>query len=102
MNALSQSKDGTLVHIRVVPNAKKSCFDGFIGSRIKIRIQAPPVDGKASRKLVEFLAQETGFRKSAMRITAGETSRDKTVLITHDISSVSAALEEKLQGLPVF
>jgi uncharacterized protein (TIGR00251 family) len=46
---------------------------------LKIRLQAPPVDGAANEALVEFLADELGVSRKVVRIVSGSTSRTKTV-----------------------
>jgi len=51
------------------------------GARLKIRIAAPPVDGKANAQLIAFLASEFGVAKRAVSIIAGELGRQKSVLI---------------------
>jgi uncharacterized protein (TIGR00251 family) len=58
---------------------------------IKIRLAAPPVDGAANAALVEFVAEQVGVAKSRVRITAGLTSRRKTV----EVDGVTA---EQLAG----
>ena len=61
---------------------------------VKIRLAAPPVDGAANAALVEFIAGQLGIGKSRVRITAGLTSRRKTV----EVEGVTAEqLAEALQ-----
>jgi len=64
-----------------VPRAATTGVAGRHGDAIKIRIAAPPVDGAANDELVRFLAQRLGIPRSAIRITAGESARRKTVSI---------------------
>lgn len=51
------------------------------GERLKVALQAPPVDGKANQALVKFLAGVAGVPKSAVELIAGETSREKRLEI---------------------
>ena len=81
MHPISEKDKGIAIRIRAVPNAKKTEVLGIVGDRIKIRLHAPPVDGKANKELVSFLSKRTGVRKSACTITHGESARDKTVFI---------------------
>ncbi|PYP15821.1 MAG: hypothetical protein DMD54_11460 [Gemmatimonadetes bacterium] len=67
--------------LHVVPRAATTAVAGRHGDAIKIRIAAPPVDGAANDELVRFLAQRLGIPRSAIRITAGESARRKTVSI---------------------
>jgi hypothetical protein len=55
---------------------------GRYGDAIKIRLQAPPVDGAANEELVRFLAERLGVPRSAVRIVSGESGRRKRVEIT--------------------
>ena len=64
-----------------MPGARKSEVIGEHGDALKIKLQAPPVDGKANRALVEFLGEVLGISKSKIRIISGETSRQKRVSI---------------------
>jgi len=81
-NVVEDNPDGSItLHLRVIPNAKQTRVDGIIGAQLKIRIHAPPVDGKANKEVICFLAKTLKIRKSQVRITAGETARDKKVQI---------------------
>ena len=73
--------DGVVLNIRVVPRASKTEVQGVLGDMLKIRLQAPPVDGKANAALVEFLAATLGIAKSNIILLTGETGRAKRVLI---------------------
>lgn len=78
---LSGTPDGTLLKLRVTPGAKKSEIMGETGGRLRIRLQAPPVEGKANRELVRFIARELGLKKNRVALVSGEKSREKTVLL---------------------
>jgi hypothetical protein len=72
----------TLVcRLRVQPRAPRSGFAGVIGDRIRLRIQAPPVDGQANAALRRFLAKAFGVPLARVELLAGDTARDKTVRI---------------------
>jgi len=65
----------------VQPGAKRSEFAGEHGDRMKLRLAAPAVDGKANEALVEFLAGYFGVPKRNVRIASGLKSRQKRVII---------------------
>lgn len=65
--------------IRVIPNASRSETAGREGSTWKIRLAAPPVDGKANEALLRFLADKLDCAPSELRIIKGHTSKIKTV-----------------------
>lgn len=68
-----------LCHLQ--PGAKRSEVAGLHGERIKIRLNAPPVDGKANNQLIAFLSQLFAVPKHAVQIESGELSRQKRVRI---------------------
>ena len=68
--------------VKVVPRASKDQIDGKEGDEIKIRLKAPPVDGKANDALVKFLASLLGTSQRQVEIVAGVNSRHKAVRIT--------------------
>lgn len=73
--------EALLLHCHIQPGAKVTEVSGTHGDRLKIRLQAPPVDGKANEALVAFLAREFGVAKSAVTLVRGHSSRQKTVKI---------------------
>lgn len=75
--------DCLLVNCRVQPRASSDEFAEILGDAIKIRLTAPPVDGKANAHLVKFLAAEFGVAKSQVTILKGETSRQKRIQIQY-------------------
>ena len=81
--------------MRVVPRASKNEIAGQVGDAIKVRLTAPPVEGKANEALIAFLAQELGLRKSQVEIVAGETSRNKVICV---LGLSPAEVEERLLG----
>jgi uncharacterized protein (TIGR00251 family) len=70
-----------LLRLRIQPRAAKDELCGPHGDRLKVRITAPPVDGKANDHLCRFLAERCGVAASRVALVAGETGRDKTVRI---------------------
>lgn len=88
-------KLGAALAIRVTPGAKRNEIDGFLeDGTIRIRLVAPPVEGKANSALIDFLSKVLGARRSDIEIIAGETSRNKLVTINGmDPATVQARLE---------
>ncbi len=74
--------EGARLRVHVVPRASKTEVVGLQGDALKIRLQAPPVDGKANQALCEFVADAVGLPKRQVRVVAGETSREKTLLVS--------------------
>ena len=67
------------VAVHVQPRASRSEIVGLHGQALKVRLQAPPVDGAANAALVALLADRLGLPRRAVRIVAGASSRAKTV-----------------------
>jgi uncharacterized protein (TIGR00251 family) len=72
------------LELHVQPGAKRTEVTGMHGERIKIRLAAPPTDGRANAALIEFLAEAFGVARRDVTILAGMKSRDKRVLIEGD------------------
>jgi uncharacterized protein len=66
-----------ILDVHVQPRASKDEIVGYHGNRLKIRITAPPVDGKANQHLSAFLAGVFQVPKRDVVLLAGETGRDK-------------------------
>ncbi|RJQ47464.1 MAG: DUF167 domain-containing protein [Gaiellales bacterium] len=78
---LEDSAAGALLRVRVVPGAGRNQVAGRAAGRLRLRIQAPPVEGKANRELIRYVAALTGLRKSRVSIVQGEGHREKTLLL---------------------
>jgi len=65
--------------VRVQPRAKSTGFDGRFGAAYRLRLAAPPVDGKANDACERFLAQFFGVSPSNVRIVNGTSGRTKIV-----------------------
>lgn len=70
-----------VLELHVQPGAKRTEMAGAHGGRIKVRLAAPPVDGKANEALVEFLAEHYGVPRRSVTIESGLHSRQKKVTI---------------------
>ncbi len=73
---------GWLLELHVQPGAKTTAAVGEHGGRLKLKIAAPPVDNKANAHLLAWLAAQLGVPRSAVRLVRGETSRQKSVLVS--------------------
>ncbi|MDV3103326.1 DUF167 domain-containing protein [Thermococcus waiotapuensis] len=79
MKFLKEGKDGTLLFIHVQPNAKENAIEGVDEwrGRLKVKIKAPPVEGKANREVVKFFSRLLG---AEIELVKGEASREKDLL----------------------
>ena len=91
---LRSAGDDVIVSLHIQPGAKKTVVVGPHGDALKIRLAAPPVDGKANAALLAFIAEKVGTGRTAVELISGQTSRAKRVCI-HETTpqAVLAALE---------
>ena len=72
---------GVRLALQIQANAKKSGVAGCIGDLLKIRLHAPPIDGKANEALISYLADILDVPKSTVTITHGHTGKRKIIEI---------------------
>jgi hypothetical protein len=77
--AITEVAGGFRFAVHVQPRASWSEVTGLHGTALRVRLQAPPVDGAANEALVAFLAESLGVRARDVRLVAGGTSRAKVV-----------------------
>jgi uncharacterized protein (TIGR00251 family) len=77
---LTQTAEGVVITVHASPRASKTAAHGLHGDALKIRLNAPPVDGKANQALLEFLAGALEVPVRSLRLVSGETGRLKRVL----------------------
>ncbi len=67
--------------IKVIPNAPRTEIVGWLGDALKIKVHAPPVEGRANDALCEFLAEHLDLPRRAITVARGDTSRQKVLRI---------------------
>ncbi len=67
----------TLLEVRVQPRARRNEVVGWQGTTLRVRVTAPPADGRANQAVVELLAEALGLPRSSIRLVSGAASRDK-------------------------
>jgi len=88
------SDGGITLTLHIQPGAKKTEFAGRHGDALKIRLAAPPVDGKANEALVRFVAETLKLPKSAVSLKSGQTSRRKVLEVQGATAEAVARLIE--------
>jgi uncharacterized protein len=71
--------------VKVTPRARCTQTTGWVNGVLKIKVQAPPVDGAANEAVITHLAKSLGIPPSSVEILRGETGREKTVRM-HGVS----------------
>jgi hypothetical protein len=79
--SIRETAAGAVFRIRVVPRASRSEVAGIQGDALKLRLNAPPVEGKANDECIRFLAEILGVKKTQVTIVTGHTARTKTIAV---------------------
>ena len=80
---IKRVSDGLIVKLKIVPNSSKNAIileEEFI----KVKVTALPIENKANKALVEFLAKKFKLPKTNIEIIKGDTSKEKTLLLKID------------------
>lgn len=86
---------GVRLELHVQPGASTTEVAGLHGDRIKLRLAAPPIDGRANEALIRWLSDQLHVPQAGITIVRGETSRRKSV----DISGVEVEIVVRKLGL---
>jgi len=95
-SCLTVTPAGCRLDVSVSPNAKRTAADGLHDGALRVRLAAPPVDGKANAQLLGWLADELGCAKRAVSLLRGDTSRRKQVLVALPEAQVASWLAKAL------
>lgn len=90
---LSAQGSGCVLRVVVTPNAPRTQADGLHDGQLRVRLHAPPVDGKANEALVAWLAGELGLPRRAVALLRGDTTRRKALAVAAPAAAVAAWLD---------
>ncbi|BCL59336.1 hypothetical protein DGMP_00290 [Desulfomarina profundi] len=80
MSFLSTAKDGSLLlRVHIQPRASKTKIVGLYDGTLKIAVSAPPVEGRANKEIIQFLAKKMKIPRSDVRVKSGLQSRRKSL-----------------------
>ncbi len=82
LDIIHERGQGVMLTVQVVPRASRNEVVGIHGDALRIRLQAPPVEGAANAALIAFLAETLGVRQRQVEILAGHAARRKSVLVS--------------------
>ncbi|WP_462320205.1 DUF167 domain-containing protein [Halochromatium sp.] len=82
-----------LLRLRIQPRAGRTAFAEPFGDALKVKLKAPPVDGRANAELLRFIAERFGVSRSAVELVSGQQSRTKQLRVKspRDLALVSEA-----------
>lgn len=68
--------------VKVIPGAPRSEVVGWLGEAAKVKVQAPPLEGRANEALLKFMAEKLGLPPRCVELLRGDTSRQKVLRIS--------------------
>ena len=93
---IERQPDGSIeVRVHVVPGAGRSEIVGRHGDALKVRVAAPPEDGKANRAVVDLLAKALLIRSSEITLVAGTRGHSKRLRVA---AGTGAEVEDRLRA----
>ena len=93
------SDDRCILKVRVQPKASRNQIDGFEDGTLRLRVTAPPTEGKANAGVIALMAKALGVSKSRLEIVRGHGSRDKVISIeTLTEQEVHRRIEAAVKG----
>ncbi len=87
---LTPTSDGCTVTVKATPRANRSEITGADPDWLRVRLQAPPVDGKANAALAALFAASFSIPKRAVELLSGDTARLKRIKL-HGVPAETAA-----------
>ena len=78
---IAETSDGLVLSLHCQPGAKASKVVGLHGERLKLQLQAPPLENRANEALVAWLADQLSLPRKQIELLTGHTSRQKRVLV---------------------
>lgn len=78
---IKEKGNGVVFSIHVVPGAAKNEIVGVQDEALKVKIAAPPVEGRANAECIRFLSETLGIKKNQVTVTSGHRSRKKVIAI---------------------
>ena len=93
---LRATADGCTLDVAVQPNARRTGVDGLHDGALRVRLAAPPLDGRANQRLLDWLADELRCPKRALTLRHGAAARRKVVALALPVDIVAAWLVRQL------
>jgi uncharacterized protein (TIGR00251 family) len=97
MQFIRETSKGIVFQVFIQPRGSKDVIVGLHGDRLKIRIAAPPVEGEANKRCIQFLAKCLSVPRSRLQIISGHHSRNKSLLLTSEETPPTAEEHQRLK-----
>lgn len=85
--AIKTMAGGVSFEVKVVPGASRDQVVGLLGDKLKVKVAAPPENGKANAAVCRLIAQTLGVAASAVRVVRGASQPNKCI----EVRGVDAA-----------
>ena len=85
--------ESIIIDVYVQPGARISQACGSHDGRLKIKINSPPIDGKANQEVLSFFVKILGLSKRDVVLMTGDKSRNKRIRLTGDVTQISKILQ---------
>ena len=92
MTFIREHSKGIVFQVFIQPRASKDMIVGLHDDRLKIKVAAPPVDGEANKRCIQFLAKCLSVPRSTLQIISGHNSRKKRILL--ESAQTTPSIEE--------
>ncbi len=97
--AFGPTAGGVLLRLHVQPGARQAGWAGRHGDRLKLKVAAPPVEGRANAAVCDFLAEFFELPASGVALVGGAGARQKQVLLRGlPVAAVRQRLAPHLSG----
>ena len=98
MLSIQKQSSGLVLKVHVQPGASRNQVLGLHGDALKVRLTAPPVEGKANKACIGVLSEALAIPKARIEIVTGHTSRKKNIRVTCPASR-TPLLRKRLEEL---
>lgn len=79
---ICEDEGGVVIQLKVVPGSRRDSIEGAYGDRLKVKVAAPPEDGRANHAVCALLARVLGVHRRDVVVVSGATSPEKAVRVT--------------------
>jgi uncharacterized protein (TIGR00251 family) len=76
-----KKQSSVTIDVKVLPKSGRDEIRGFVNGALKIRVSAPPIEGRANDRLIELISSTIGVSRADITVIKGRTSRIKTLRI---------------------
>lgn len=97
MFIIKELQDSIIIQVKVIPASSRSMIAGIIDGALKIKLNSPPIEGKANKECVVFLSKLLKIPKSSIEIIKGDKNKLKTLTIKGNTEE----LKDKIKNLNI-